>query len=258
MLPVLYPPINKNDARSMYAVGSLATILKSGKVFAVGEIETLLEVEGTDAKANAKVNVTTTTTTTTPTPTTKPNSNKRRKISTQGRVRVRFLGDSSTAHIRPNMLVPHPSTSKRAYYITPTTDLYRRFAKTQGTKEDIFIEVGSDFGQTTSIMSERSPYVVGLDKSDSHVVESRIRYPSCTFVTADVLKNPQCLKDCIAGFPKNTDGSVRSCIVLIDINGNRPMDAVNACVRVVEEQLQPSIVVVKSKELYQYHGGRKY
>jgi hypothetical protein len=45
---------------------------------------------------------------------------------------------------------------------------------------------------------------------------------------------------------------------MIDINGNRPMDAVNACVRVVEEQLQPSIVVVKSKELYQYHGGRKY
>jgi sugar (pentulose or hexulose) kinase len=77
----------------MYAVGSLATILKSGKVFAVGEIETLLEVEGTDAKANAKVNVTTTTTTTTTTPTTKPNSNKRRKISTQGRVRVRFLGN---------------------------------------------------------------------------------------------------------------------------------------------------------------------
>jgi hypothetical protein len=262
--PTLYPPKDNKGFKNMYSAGSIVTVLKNNKIFAIGEIDATLEEEEGEKKdessAAAAFAAAATTTTTTTTTVLLPNRRKKRKTGGkyEGRIRVRFLNDSSKAHIRPTMLVPQPPSDKRAYFITPTTDLYRRFAKTQGTEKEIFIEIGSDFGQTTSIMSQRFPFVVGLDKSDSHVIESRIRHPKCSFVTADVFKNPECLKECLTMFPKNEDNTERSCVVLVDINGNRPMDAVKACVEIVEEQLKPRIIVVKSKELYTFYGGRKY
>ena len=238
--PLLYPPKHNDDLRAMFAVGALASVLNNRKYSRARIEATLPEKDTTTTVPHKKKQKTTHATT-----------------NFTGRIRVRFA-DDATAHIRPTKLVPHPLPTERACYITPTTDLYRRFAKTQGTPEDIFIEVGSDFGETTSIMSERCEFVVGLDKSDSHVIESRVRWPKCQFVTADVLKNPECLHTCRAMFPRLPGGGLRKCVVMIDINGNRPMDAVNACVKVVEKYLQPMVMVVKSKELYTHYGGRKY
>jgi hypothetical protein len=221
----------------MFSLGSTVTVLKSGKIFARGEVETMEEnvtTERDEAEEGKSEN----------------------KNKFKGRLRVRFLGDSSRAHIRPKMLVPHPS-SERALYVAPTTDLYRRFAKTQGTAEDVFIEIGSDFGQTTAIIRDRScPHVVGIDKSNSHIEEARVRYSQCTFVAADVLKNPESLRECVAMFPKTEDDGERECVCFIDINGNRPLEAVQQCLEIVEASLKPKVIVVKSKEMYKHYGGR--
>ena len=231
--PQLYPP---TVPETMYQPGVIVTVLKSGKVFARGQIE--------DKMAKTKT-----------TNATETKNNNDDEDQFKGRLRVRFLNDSSRAHIKPSMLVPYPtSTHQRTFYVAPTTDLYRRFAKTVGTMEDIFIEVGSDFGQTTSIVQERGfPYVVGIDKSTSHVEEAKVRYNKCLFVAADVLTHSHCLKECISKF--NVNVSSRRVIVFIDINGNRPLDAVQECVRVVEREVQPWIMIVKSKELYKHLGG---
>jgi hypothetical protein len=243
LTPQLYPPPTLELSRKMFSIGSTVTVLKSGKIFAQGEVETMEEKVTATTEAKKEDD---------------GSSNNKFK----GRLRVRFLGDSSTAHIRPKMLVPHPKC-ERALYVAPTTDLYRRFAKTQGNPEDVFIEIGSDFGQTTAIIRDRScPHVVGIDKSESHVEEARVRYSQCTFVAADVLKNPESLRECVDMFPKTTVGGDRECVCFIDINGNRPLEAVQQCLNIVEATLKPKVIVVKSKEMYKlgnddkHYGGR--
>ena len=103
------------------------------------------------------------------------------------------------------------------------------------------LEIGSDYGETTSILSQFCRSAVGIDKSSSHVEEARKRHPHIQFVCADVLTDMHCLE-------KQRRRAVSLC--LIDINGNRELETVQKCLERVISLVKPRVIVVKSQKMY--------
>lgn len=215
---ILYPPVTAEQTQSLYPIGSQCLVLKSGKVFARGTVETFVQ------KVESKY---------------------------AGRMLMRF-SDNSSAHIRPRMLIPclNCTTARvTVRVVTETTDFYRRMAKSCISASDFCIEIGSDFGVTTEVIAQSCRKVVGVDKSKSSVIKAREQYPLIPFLCCDVFREPDRLKMLHA--EDKVDGGEGINVAFIDINGNRPLPAVLECVDLVERLLAPRIIVIKSKELFQ-------
>ena len=55
-----------------------------------------------------------------------------------------------------------------------------------------------------------------------------------------------------AGLPPSDDTLAPFALVCIDVNGNRPLDAVAAVLSVVTSALRPPLVLLKSRELWRH------
>ena len=214
---LLYPPATSSGDALLYPPGASCVVLKSGSVFAEGIVTTGLG-DG-DAVDNQWA----------------------------GRVLVTF-GDASSAHIRPRNLIPCLAETRSARapsirVVTGTTDYYRRMAKACVRSSDFCVEIGSDFGVTTSILSMRARRAVGIDKSTKSVKKAKEQYPSLEFLCCDVFRNPESLTRL-----HEREGGVD--VVFIDINGNRLLPAVQNMANLVERLVGPRIIVIKSKEMY--------
>ncbi len=208
----LYPPPR---AAAFYRPGRHVVVLKKGKVFAQGSVARGVVRAGPYA----------------------------------GRVLVRF-GDGSSAHIRPNMLVPcldedegEGAAAITRRVITATTDMYRRMAKAAVRADEFVVEIGSDWGATTAVIDKHCRRAVGVDKSKRHVEEAREKHPSIEFVCADVLVSPESL------LALHESGAGIS-VVFIDINGNRLLRTVLECAALVERLLSPRLIVIKSQAAF--------
>ncbi|CAE7776298.1 unnamed protein product [Symbiodinium sp. CCMP2456] len=145
-----------------------------------------------------------------------------------------------------------PSSPPRVLLVYDTTT-YRRLAKTQVGKDDGILEVGSSFGECTSILASHAAVVIGVDNSPKLVEESSRRYPECRFELLDCFKEPARLRLLCAEIQRASSNFK----LFVDIGGDRMTSGVCHALVVLEslwcrpgsEIKQPSLVVVKSEGL---------
>lgn len=166
------------------------------------------------------------------------------------RIRVQYPS-GSTYHCRPEALLPvlESAQHKNLVIVASETPEYRRACVVHTLPGEDFLEIGCDFGITchkvqqatggnTNDLQQR--HIWGIDKSPVSLDIARKRYPDIPFFLCDVLleKWPTALQ------------TAQPSVVAIDINGNRELPAVCACLEEVWKQFQPRLVIVKSRELY--------
>eukprot|EP01052_Picozoa_sp_SAG31_P022949 SAG31_NODE_1855_length_7064_cov_49.836324_4_plen_368_part_00 len=105
------------------------------------------------------------------------------------------------------------------------------------------VEIGSAHGHATKILSDTvcpsGGRVVGIDKGNEFVRAAKKLYPTLDFQRIDVLMAPQYLVQAGAGADA----------VLLDINGVREIELLLPVMSLVQQLLQPSLFVVKSRHL---------
>lgn len=118
------------------------------------------------------------------------------------------------------------------------TNLYRRACVVHATDSN-FCEIGCAFGDTCQrVYRYHQSKVLGIDKSVESIEIAKSRHRGIDFRLSDVLKD---------GLPEKV---ARPLVVAVDINGNREIGAVQDCLTVVLESIQPEVVVVKSRAMY--------
>lgn len=150
----------------------------------------------------------------------------------QNRYKIQFQ-DNTIYHVEPDHLIKiYPLNT---ILVCSDTHDYRRLAKTQINSNDTVLEIGSDFGYTTNIISQSTKSVYGIDKCGIRINSSQKEYPHIKFFHIDVLEE-------ISQIPK-----FKMCNkVFIDINGNRELEQVERCLKLVKDIIDPELIVVKS------------
>eukprot|EP01080_Neovahlkampfia_damariscottae_P006546 gene6546-10552_t len=200
---ILFPENNQN-----FQVGEVVFVLKDKKPFAKAKIIKDIETEKTNKFF--------------------------------GRFEVEFLGDKTLYHCRPQALIRIEDSKKtKKILVCETTHEYRRMAKTQIDKNDLVLEIGSDFGETTKFLHEICKKVIGIDKSKVHVERAKKMHPEIQFECLDVFLKIEKFKEIGKGCNK----------IFIDINGNREYQSVIDLIILVKDLFKPEMIFVKSKKL---------
>ena len=207
------------------------------------------------------------------------------------RVTVRYP-QGSTYSARRRMLAPilprtaeqGPGYAQDVVIVAPDTACYRRLCRIHTLPGDTFLEIGCDFGACTvgaaeslvaSVPSEKVPVrhqakAFGVDKSTDSVTHANRLHctpeANITRGAAVVFEEADALSLEGARDIRKRCGEVLGAapsVVAIDINGNRPLDAVVECLmRTLQPQLPngenvgvsgwslPRLIIVKSEELH--------
>jgi hypothetical protein len=114
---------------------------------------------------------------------------------------------------------------------------------------DFVLEIGSDLGVCCNIVSKACGVknVVGVDLAPLSVSRARASYPDVHFEVLDVLQvgASQRLHELEEGA-----GGGRFNKVLIDINGNRDVEALTLVIKMVINDLHPDTLIVKNRALF--------
>ena len=137
--------------------------------------------------------------------------------------------------------------SGSALAVCAETVVFRKLAKSHVAAEDVVLELGCSFGDTTKCLAQRASRVTACDLAAVPLEAARTRcraHDNVTFVQADVLTAAASLRRLVDEEPH---------VVFVDLGGNR---AASALVPVLELLLRcelaaaPRLVVVKSRELH--------
>jgi len=182
------------------------------------------------------------------------------------------------------ILNPDCVETSRVVLVVPDTACYRRLCRVHVLPNDRFLEVGCDLGRCTagvveslalsipqehmdlspslqhtdseqSLLARASAAALGVDRAEESVLEAQRRFPHARFEVCEALSDSGAAD--LRGLCRARLGGSPS-FVAIDINGNRPLDAVlravghTLCPGLAEDEKWhlPRLVVVKSKELY--------
>ena len=180
--------------------------------------------------------------------------------SSSSRVWIQYP-KGSTYHVKCDHICRVMEHEHGSIVVWPETDVYRKSCLTHTRPaNEAFVEIGCDHGPTvdriaTSMMDPT--LVLGIDKASDSIASARQRRPQYTFIQWDCLAEvssssssssimiPPELQDLI-------QRRSRSFHLAIDINGNRELTAVLACLRrlLVDLELRPRLVFVKSRALF--------
>lgn len=151
----------------------------------------------------------------------------------------------ATYNIRKSFLFPVIQQEKQIV-VAPETDVYRRLCWVHTRPQDMFVEIGCDFGFTLGPVV--CQYKLGIDKSKVSIDIAKKNYPNIDFLQVDVLeKTREEMKKIVSDRDVHYGGGL---VVAIDINGNRELEAVESCLTKVLECWMPKLVIVKSRSLY--------
>jgi hypothetical protein len=170
------------------------------------------------------------------------------------RVLVRYP-KGSTYRVRRDHLLPVLEGHRRIVIVVDETPLYRKCCAVHTLPSETFLEIGCDLGHNLQRVhetgGERSSsgnrLLVGIDKSRFSVETAKASYPHLRFVQWDPLEHPaSALSERLGGDKFHPD------VVAVDINGNRELPAVVACLASIWDvhQWRPRLVVVKSRTLH--------
>jgi hypothetical protein len=203
-----------------------------------------------------------------------------------GRYQIQYLKDQSIYHCKAENLVKiyhQPSLLHCKNYSHPTivicksTKLYRRLAQTQvntciNNTCELVIEIGSALGHATHLIHSQLNHnikcqVIGIDKSEEFVRQSKHNYPDIEFICMDVLSQKDAFLQLINEkkiqlLTRNEKSSTTEALgidnngivlkVFVDINGNRLLRTVLAILKMIQDDLKPDLTIVKSEELYMF------
>lgn len=166
-----------------------------------------------------------------------------KNINFPGKFLIQYQ-DGSHYHVSPSRLFPVLSCPRPSLILTHSTLEYRHVSHLQIQKHDQVLEIGCDFGSTTAYLSSScNEHIIGIDKCVEHIESAQKEYPTLTFHALDLFKEKELLKTiCVQ---HNVS------VMLLDINGNRPIEGVLAALDVIFSMALSSlqVVVVKSEEL---------
>jgi len=206
----VYPPLTWEEP-NLYQLGDEVFVLKKGRPFARGHItEELQQSPG------------------------HPH---------QGRCGVGY-SDGTTYHVRaPQLVKVHRACTEgqpAKVVVTRETDAFRRMARTQVRECDKVLDIGSHLGHSTANMAAECPHVIGLDKCAEYVHQARLNYPELRFEVVDVLADGATMHQLGAGCTK----------IFFDINGTRELSTVLSLLAIIQRNVHPDLIVIKSKHLY--------
>lgn len=166
------------------------------------------------------------------------------------RVKVKFDCCGLEAHVRPARLSPVRSipNQKRCGLVTASTDAYRKLARSELTRQDFVLEIGSSLGLCTQTLAQHARWVIGMDNSKENVAKTQEEYPWLQFERLDPFLEPEKVLQLAVGYN----------VVFVDIGGNRELNAVVRLVQWVEEELDPRLIVVKSQAMHATLAKKEY
>lgn len=148
--------------------------------------------------------------------------------------------------------------------VWPETDVYRKSCLTHTLPVDeAFVEIGCDHGPTVDRIASwmtppaahsdygdpkgAGPLVLGIDKAADSIASARQRYPQYSFLQWDCLEKHAVVPIALEELLHRSS----SFNLAIDINGNRELPAVLACLQrlLIDFELKPRLVFVKSRAL---------
>lgn len=172
-----------------------------------------------------------------------------RVIEQEGeRMRVQYPKGSTYACQICN-LIPVLETQKSLVLVAAETSDYRRCCVVHTLPDENFMEIGCDYGITTDRIRSRGTdqsekrKLWGVDKSPESIGIAKERYPQVPFFECDVLDSPK------SEWPKELQDA-QPHVIAVDINGNRELEAVCQCLKVLFGAYQPRLIIVKSRAVH--------
>lgn len=127
------------------------------------------------------------------------------------------------------------------------TEDFRQLARTLPRKGWFCVDIGAAHGHATECLAtacndggSEGGRVIGIEKGHEFYEAARMERPELEFQKLDVLAAPQYLLQLIEG---------ANCVI-VDINGVREIEALRALLGLVQREVKPSLLVVKSRKLY--------
>eukprot|EP00545_Synedropsis_sp_CCMP1620_P001174 CAMPEP_0119021232 /NCGR_PEP_ID=MMETSP1176-20130426/25577_1 /TAXON_ID=265551 /ORGANISM="Synedropsis recta cf, Strain CCMP1620" /LENGTH=289 /DNA_ID=CAMNT_0006975793 /DNA_START=32 /DNA_END=901 /DNA_ORIENTATION=+ len=182
---------------------------------------------------------------------------------TEARVQVCYPSGSNynvkSAHL--HCVLEH---AKNIILVIPETDLYRRTCQIHTLPNEDFLEIGCDVGLCCKRIADTGVVllnnckaapdgqnkldarrVVGIDKSDVSIAKAKARYPTMDWFHWDAVEGSR------SDFSDLE--SLEPDVIALDINGNRELPAVLACINAIwnRHHWKPRLIIVKSRTLHQ-------
>ena len=136
------------------------------------------------------------------------------------------------------------------------TSTFRAICATLDPECDFACEIGCSYGKATKILSKRigSSRVLGVDTSKEALEAAKKINPEVNFLRCDVLATPHTLLDSLMDMlseRSSADDANQRLVVLVDIGGNRELEALAALLPwVAMLPTRPHRIIVKSQALY--------
>jgi predicted O-methyltransferase YrrM len=113
---------------------------------------------------------------------------------------------------------------------------------------DLVLEIGSDLGVCCDIVSKAcgAKSVFGVDLAPLSVSRAKASYPDLTFEVLDVLQVGASQR--LHELEEGAGGRFNK--VLVDINGNRNVEALTLVIKMVLSDLHPDALIVKNRALF--------
>lgn len=141
------------------------------------------------------------------------------------------------------------------------TTTFRSLCSTVLSKGDAVLEIGCSYGRCTAEVATAlgdPSRVVGVDTSKETVEAARATYPRLRFERMDVLRTPSdaaALTDELRALTVAArEGAAQhgGVVVLVDIGGNREIEALAVMLPWVREVLRPRLCVCKSETVHDW------
>ncbi len=140
---------------------------------------------------------------------------------------------------------------KSVCHVTYDTASFRALCGTLNKDKDVAVEIGCSYGRATKSLAKRlgASKVLGIDTSKEALAAASKRNPDVQFLRCDVLATPNTASDKIEELVHaNTSCNL---IVLVDIGGNRELEALTAVLPwVATLPTRPHRIIVKSQSLH--------
>ena len=124
--------------------------------------------------------------------------------------------------------------------IVPETIDFRTAVRAQMMAEDVVVEFGSSYGDTSQLLARYVRKTIGVDCSPECCDEASRRHPQLTFILADVLRESELMRELCQGCD----------VVCIDIGGDRRVEDQLEMLRWAQRVAQPAFVLIKSRLLF--------
>ena len=126
------------------------------------------------------------------------------------------------------------------------TESFRRLARSQVLSTDEVIEIGCSYGLATELLAARAHKVLAIDVSEDALrrsAERLQRFDNVRFENLDATRERPRLW--------RIASQMATTVLLLDINGDRSSTAVAPLLSDLQDELQPTVMIVKNRQLYE-------